>query len=719
MPVKTAPPVVLLVLPETDLEVKPGEEVPFFYEATDDFGLASISLVVTADDGTELSRAVVASPKNERLSRGDTNLAMASLSIDPGESVIVHFEAEDLNDLSGPGKSQSVGRRLTIYSPEAEHDRLMGKLDALIQQMVTNLADRLESPLDDDEKPNPEQLHQYTGSGHAINRHLAKIVADLSELLGSLSTDELAADAMRAKLQTVIGTLQDTQEQEAAHLRKAMLGTSQTDDSVMVMLLKGSNTEAIGETEDAILSLRQVLRQARKDRLLDAAREMLETQNEMMELLKKLKDEKDPKALKEALKKLKQLQDKLARLKQELAKLRERTPYENQNRNQRPSERQEEMSDLGSQMDQIQKLLEEGKIDEAMKMLEAMQQQTQQMMAGLENDLDSPAGAGMSPGQQKASELSAKLDELADGQAGLRKETDQVKQQMAQRQAQEAKEQMGEALEAAQALAKEVREALDGADNGAMHEADRQRLEGLQKAAEGMEQALKDGQMGQASDAAQNVAKGAGELGKEIGESEARESDAGRSDGLKESMKKLGEGQGKADQLAQQLAGMMPKPGEGASPGEAEEMEGLGERQGKLGKGLEGLQEDLRELEGQMPGIGEKLKPALDEARKKMGEAEGELKDNDAHGAENKQREALSKLQQAQDAMREQMQQRGNGSGPEQTGVVNPNEKVEIPEDDRYQAPEDFRKEVLEAIKERAPEQYRDAIKRFYEELVK
>ena len=38
---------------------------------------------------------------------------------------------------------------------------------------------------------------------------------------------------------------------------------------------------------------------------------------------------------------------------------------------------------------------------------------------------------------------------------------------------------------------------------------------------------------------------------------------------------------------------------------------------------------------------------------------------------------------------------------------------------DPYAAPRSFREEVLKAMKERAPEKYKDAIQRFYEELIK
>ena len=44
---------------------------------------------------------------------------------------------------------------------------------------------------------------------------------------------------------------------------------------------------------------------------------------------------------------------------------------------------------------------------------------------------------------------------------------------------------------------------------------------------------------------------------------------------------------------------------------------------------------------------------------------------------------------------------------------------VRIPGADESSAPRAWRQELLDAMKERAPERYRDEVRRYYEELVK
>jgi hypothetical protein len=44
---------------------------------------------------------------------------------------------------------------------------------------------------------------------------------------------------------------------------------------------------------------------------------------------------------------------------------------------------------------------------------------------------------------------------------------------------------------------------------------------------------------------------------------------------------------------------------------------------------------------------------------------------------------------------------------------------VRIPNADEYKAPREWRQELMEAMRERAPEKFRDEVRRYYEELVR
>ena len=103
-----------------------------------------------------------------------------------------------------------------------------------------------------------------------------------------------------------------------------------------------------------------------------------------------------------------------------------------------------------------------------------------------------------------------------------------------------------------------------------------------------------------------------------------------------------------------------------------------------------------------------------------MQRAGGELGKRMAERAGEHQQRALEKLGQAQKEMRQQQRQAsgGSSSGREGTGQRHSDRKVDIPDADAYRAPQ-LRRELLDAMKERAPESYEDAIRRYYEELVR
>jgi hypothetical protein len=46
-------------------------------------------------------------------------------------------------------------------------------------------------------------------------------------------------------------------------------------------------------------------------------------------------------------------------------------------------------------------------------------------------------------------------------------------------------------------------------------------------------------------------------------------------------------------------------------------------------------------------------------------------------------------------------------------------EPVRIPGADEYRAPKEFRQDILDAMKRSAPADYKDMVKKYYEELVK
>jgi hypothetical protein len=92
-----------------------------------------------------------------------------------------------------------------------------------------------------------------------------------------------------------------------------------------------------------------------------------------------------------------------------------------------------------------------------------------------------------------------------------------------------------------------------------------------------------------------------------------------------------------------------------------------------------------------------------------MRQAAEMLKKSETKQASGAQRDAADRLAK----LRDSMQERSMGTGKQQR------DPVRIPGADESSAPRAWRQELLDAMKEKAPERYRDEVRRYYEELVR
>ena len=97
-----------------------------------------------------------------------------------------------------------------------------------------------------------------------------------------------------------------------------------------------------------------------------------------------------------------------------------------------------------------------------------------------------------------------------------------------------------------------------------------------------------------------------------------------------------------------------------------------------------------------------------------MERAEDDLRGQAPREAVGEEAQALDKLKQ----MKEQMQ-RERRPKDQQAGGRMDKEPVRIPGADEFRAPKEFRQDLLDAMKRGAPAEYKEQLKRYYEELAK
>ena len=165
---------------------------------------------------------------------------------------------------------------------------------------------------------------------------------------------------------------------------------------------------------------------------------------------------------------------------------------------------------------------------------------------------------------------------------------------------------------------------------------------------------------------------------------------------------------GLANELAADLARVVPRGDEVMSGEQRSRTRNLGQRQSGIEERTRGLSRELGGRDDAVPEAG-KAAAELEEIADQMRQASQDLQQGAAHEGAGRVDDAAARLAK----LRQSMGQRPNdGSRPSR-------EPVRIPDANASQAPREWRQELMEAMREKAPEKFRDEVRRYYEELVK
>jgi ElaB/YqjD/DUF883 family membrane-anchored ribosome-binding protein len=163
-----------------------------------------------------------------------------------------------------------------------------------------------------------------------------------------------------------------------------------------------------------------------------------------------------------------------------------------------------------------------------------------------------------------------------------------------------------------------------------------------------------------------------------------------------------------ARELAAELGRMIPRAGEVMSLEQRSQTRRLGQRQSSIEEKTRGLSRELGGRDESVPGA-RQARAELEEIADQMRETVEDLGRGLPHEGAGRAGEIADRLAR----LRQKVGQRSGGS------LHSSRELVRIPNADEYKAPREWRQELMEAMRERAPEKFRDEVRRYYEELVR
>ncbi len=715
-------PVVTLIEPtESPLEVNERDRVAMQYRARDDFGLGEARvrwrLLGTEREGT-VDLPGAADGRTRLTASGELDLA--TLELQPGDRVSYFVEVDDLDSVNGPKSGASRTQELRIYSRDDHHRRTQAEQEAALTELVHILGDNLEQAFDparwQSSLPAAKQRLERTANADQVLEKAE--AASREDPLGRPQVAEAFAQARR---------------EMASHRRSCSraLRRLQNGRGAEPQRYAAAEQKMVGFLEKQSVYLADLLNDQRlldAEALAQALREEQLALREALEAYRAAPDEAGRQRLAEAIE---QIQERIARLAQEMSKLQNSVATEYVNRDALDARAPQ------ASLDRMQQLLEEGKFDEAMQQVESMLAQTERMLSELRQGRQEIQSREYSEIAQRAEEIWSALEDLEMRQREIARRTEEMDGSL--------RERMSEKVDDSDAFVQRQVERLRRADrhvesvapdealpDGDTFESIRQRL------ADGV-RALAAKDFGAAHEVLQ---RGSNQI-EQLERSALRRLDQADRfgalfadlEGVRRTAKALRSAQNPVEQVLEDIEDMMPDPSSLLSSEEQAAMQALSEQEAQLAERARGLGQQLQELGEQVPMVGPEAGQKVSEALQAMQQAVDDLSQLDAPNGLNQERRALESLAQLKEQLAQMGQGGSSGGGvplpfggaePQPGGTdegegrdVRTQERVLIPQPEQFEAPAEFREDILDAAKQGTVEQFRDSVRKYYEELVK
>jgi hypothetical protein len=751
-------PKVTLYSPTRELEVDPRGEVKLRYEAEDDYGVGEVDLVYRLGGSkTEQRITLSKEPTTPRRVSTDYVWSMPSLGLAAGDRVTYHLEAKDNDAVAGPKLGKSKEQVLRVYS-EAEHHRLaLQRVEHIWEQMIGILGDTIDRP--DRTLLPPEKLGKVEGkpqtqtppageavdvaaAGAANDQHANELVTAMRETVVELRRDRASPKEIPRALSNIVTSLQDS-TQALSESRTAFLRWSRNGNADLVTgrRLAHSTEEQIVELEKDTIYLEKLLDHRRIEDLLALSRDLSAKRRDLSDLLERYQKAPDEQTRAAIQADIARLKERIGELMQRMSELSRAISEEHLNSD--ALKQMEQNDSMLGELDKVQELLNQGKVDEAMKELQKLGDQMDQLQNGLheaEGNFESRQDPELS---KQFRQFNQQLESVAKQERAIEQESKALKQ-ASQAEFQKRLEDKGAEFSAAlrQKVAQSKKAVQDTANRSSIghYQEDAQRAE---ESLDELDRAL----AGKDYDAAAEEAAMAMSLEQELSQDLKQEAlrarrypawSTGDPQQLEQSAQQSEQALPPLQEVKKELDQLFPRGSQQLSEADRQKMQSLEKRQQGLQQQESELQQQMNEIGKKVPIFSPQMKGDMKSANQQMGQAQQSMSERDPAGSASHASEASNKLEHMQQAMKDAMKNGQGGSGgvmlpmpagdedgepgDDQEGNNDRNlddESVDLKQSDPAKSGEEYRKDLMDAMKQKAPKSYEDQVKRYYEEIVK
>jgi soluble cytochrome b562 len=722
------PPRIDLFASADELEVTGMRRIELAYSAEDDLGLGDIDLVYRVDKSPERRKRLRSAGEARKPEAAATGASkphaaplrtiaakieweLAELELPPGSRVTYFVEARDLDSVSGPNVGRSREYALRILSPRDRQEALLSSQEQLRDLAVHLLGDRIElqRALAGHPSELPPSLQEQALGAHRKTEAFLLQVGRVQQEGARSSGNKDLLGALQ-EIGRRLGKLTQDEEVVLGELRK---GRERRGRGIKDKDIAQHNDRHVGEVERDTLLLDDLIGQKRLEELLAISDEMSQLRDRMKQMLAEYGKHPSEALRKELERELRAFERRMAELIDKARAMQGELPDEFMNREALGQ------SDLQSRLDRLRDLINKGDVHKAQEELNRMSQALDGLVKGLEHGLRGFRRERFSAEEKALSELEGKLADLVHDQEELRQRTDSVRQSAAARTRQVLRDRVEALSKRLSADIQKLRKTLEGVDVAPLGPWGTDEMDKVHKRLDDLQRMVEQGDLDEAKAMASEAEQSLGRLEEEVrGEEQA--SRWGLKVRLSRSRAKLEQARPQARDIVNEIARALLRPEEVLSPAERQQLselraqeEALRKRVGELGRELNKRARDSKDAP-RLEQLAQEAPEGLRKATSFMEQSEGELKRLQPRGASSAQGQALEQLGQLRRGMQEARRPRNEGAG-----MRSEREPVKIPGVDEYRAPKEFRQDLLDAAKREAPSEYREQVRRYYEELIR
>ncbi len=400
------------------------DKVQFFYEASDDFGIQKVELVINVNG--KIQKKLIKNIKGFQTElKGDYTWELSTLDILPGDEVQYYLEIFDNDTILGPNAGQSEVFSFEIFDEKKKHLDLIALQEELVERMVELLARSLVSNMNQYENT-PEGLDKLKHTLAYNTDQLIRIINLAQSIQTQAEEIQSFPQPYLTLIKNIISGLNGIREEQIQTMNQISNAiVKATPIGLNFPPVDSVNDKLIAHLERDILFLIKMLNRERMSQVIDMEKDLSELAESLREELEKARDKKSELNTPEMKSMIKKLKETLQKIMEQLARQNQSLPDEFLNQNAFESLN---MESFDSSLEKLMDLINQGKMDQAMEELEKMMDdlrafsdQLQDMQDNQQNLVDMEILNQLNESLSKIEELEAKEKHLLDKTTDINK----------------------------------------------------------------------------------------------------------------------------------------------------------------------------------------------------------------------------------------------------------------------------------------------------------